>query len=132
MRTTQSLSITLPLEMAQMVKAKVSSGEYATESEVIRDGLRTLAARDAAVEKWLIEDVVPTYDAHHGDPTRASCLSKKPARGSPLTWTAARDKSCLPDDHKVIFDIAAQADLADLYDYLLPRAGERDSRATPT
>ena len=71
MRTTQSLSITLPLEMAQMVKDKVSSGEYATESEVIRDGLRTLAARDAAVEKWLIEEVVPAYDAHHADPTRA-------------------------------------------------------------
>jgi antitoxin ParD1/3/4 len=63
MRTTQSLSITLPFEMAQMVKSKVSSGEYATESEVIRDGLRTLAARDAAVEKWLIEEVAPAYDA---------------------------------------------------------------------
>ncbi len=63
MRTTQSLSITLPHEMAQMVKAKVASGEYATESEVIRDGLRTLAARDAAIEKWLIADVVPAFDA---------------------------------------------------------------------
>jgi putative addiction module CopG family antidote len=63
MRSTQSLSITLPLEMARMVKAKVASGEYATESEVIRDGLRTLAARDAAVEKWLMEDVVPTIKA---------------------------------------------------------------------
>ena len=62
MRTTQSLSITLPHEMAQMVKAKVTSGEYATESEVIRDGLRTLAARDAAVEKWLRDEVAPTYD----------------------------------------------------------------------
>jgi antitoxin ParD1/3/4 len=63
MRTTQSLSITLPLEMAQMVKAKVLSGEYATESEVIRDGLRTLAARDSAIEKWLHEEVAPTFDA---------------------------------------------------------------------
>jgi antitoxin ParD1/3/4 len=63
MRTTQSLSITLPHEMAQMVKNKVASGEYATESEVIRDGLRTLAARDAALEKWLMEEVVPTLDA---------------------------------------------------------------------
>lgn len=62
-RSTQSLSITLPHEMAQMVKAKVSSGEYATESEVIRDGLRTLAARDAAVERWLLKEVAPTYDA---------------------------------------------------------------------
>lgn len=63
MRSTQSLSITLPLEMARMVKAKVKSGEYATESEVIRDGLRTLVARDAALEKWLIDEVVPTIDA---------------------------------------------------------------------
>lgn len=70
MRTTQSLSITLPHEMAQMVKRKVSSGEYATESEVIRDGLRTLAARDAAVEKWLIAEVVPTLEAIKADPSR--------------------------------------------------------------
>lgn len=67
MRTTQSLSITLPLEMAQMVKAKVASGEYATESEVIRDGLRVLATRDAVVEKWLRDEVVPTYDAVMAD-----------------------------------------------------------------
>ncbi|MGO6980292.1 type II toxin-antitoxin system ParD family antitoxin [Rhizobium leguminosarum] len=71
MRTTQPLTITLPLEMAQMVKAKVSSGEYATESEVIRDGLRTLAARDAAVEKWLRDEVVPTYDETKAHPERA-------------------------------------------------------------
>ena len=60
MRTTQSLSITLPAEMADMVKAKVASGEYASESEVIRDGLLTLRDRDAAIEKWLVEEVVPT------------------------------------------------------------------------
>jgi antitoxin ParD1/3/4 len=62
MRTDQSLSITLPLEMAQLVKATVSSGKYATENEVIRDDLRTLAARDAAVQRWIREDVVPAYD----------------------------------------------------------------------
>ncbi|MDE1159424.1 MAG: type II toxin-antitoxin system ParD family antitoxin [Neorhizobium sp.] len=63
MRTTQSLSITLPIEMAEMVKAKVASGEYASESEVIRDGLRTLMARDGAIEKWLAEEVAPTLAA---------------------------------------------------------------------
>ena len=46
MRTTQQLSITLPNEMANLVKTKVQTGEYATESEVIRDGLRALMARD--------------------------------------------------------------------------------------
>lgn len=34
MRATQQLSITVPKEMAGVVKAKVRSGEYATESEV--------------------------------------------------------------------------------------------------
>ena len=69
MRTTQSLSITLPREMAKMVKSKVLSGEYASESEVIRDGLRTLAARDAAVERWLNEEVATTYDAVKANPS---------------------------------------------------------------
>jgi antitoxin ParD1/3/4 len=47
-RTTQQFSITLPNEMADAVKSKVAAGEYATESEVIRDGLRALLARDRA------------------------------------------------------------------------------------
>ncbi len=42
MRTTHKMSITLPNEMADAVKAKVASGAYATESEVVRDGLRAL------------------------------------------------------------------------------------------
>jgi putative addiction module CopG family antidote len=75
MRTTQSLSITLPHEMAQMVKAKVSSGEYATESEVIRDGLRSLAARDTAIERWLRDDVAPTYDRVMANPTGNTLLA---------------------------------------------------------
>jgi len=74
MRSTQPLTITLPLEMAQMVKDKVSSGQYATESEVIRDGLRTLAARDAAVDRWLREEVAPTMDALQKDPSLVSPL----------------------------------------------------------
>jgi antitoxin ParD1/3/4 len=70
MRTTQQFSITLPTEMAQMVRAKVSSGEYASESEVIRDGLRALQARDRAVEHWLRQEVVPAYHALKADPSR--------------------------------------------------------------
>jgi antitoxin ParD1/3/4 len=70
MRSTQQLSITLPNEMADLVRAKVANGEYATESEVIRDGLRTLLARDRAVEDWLREKVAPAYDALKADPSR--------------------------------------------------------------
>jgi putative addiction module CopG family antidote len=71
MRTTQQLSITLPNDMADVVKAKVRTGEYASESEVIRDGLRVLLARDRAVENWLFNQVGPAYDAMQADPGRA-------------------------------------------------------------
>jgi antitoxin ParD1/3/4 len=70
MRTTQQFSITLPNEMAEAVKSKVATGEYATESEVIRDGLRALLARDRAVESWLHEHVGPAYDALKAAPAR--------------------------------------------------------------
>jgi putative addiction module CopG family antidote len=71
MRSTRQLSVTLPNEMADLVREKVASGEYASESEVIRDGLRALQARDRAVEHWLRTEVVPAYDAIKADPARA-------------------------------------------------------------
>ena len=71
MRTTQQLSITLPTDMANVVKSKVQAGEYASESEVIRDGLRVLMARDRVVESWLRDQVAPAYDALKADPSRA-------------------------------------------------------------
>ena len=46
MRSTQQFSVTLPNEMAAEVRAKVASGEYASESEVIREGLRALRERN--------------------------------------------------------------------------------------
>ena len=71
MRTTQQLSVTLPVDMAAQVKARVASGEYASESEVIRDGLRALKAREMAVESWLREAIAPIYDAMQANPARA-------------------------------------------------------------
>jgi antitoxin ParD1/3/4 len=80
MRTTQQLSITLPNEMADVVKAKVRAGEYATESEVIRDGLRALLARDRAVENWLHHQVGPAYDELKADPSRGVTADQVRAR----------------------------------------------------
>jgi len=80
MRTTQQFSITLPNEMAEVVKTKVASGEYATESEVTRDGLRVLMARDRAMENWLRKKVGPAYDALTADPARAVSADQVRAR----------------------------------------------------
>ena len=80
MRSTQQLSITLPREMASAVKAKVQTGEYVTESEVIREGLRALMARDRAVESWLRHQAGPAYDALKADPSRAVTADQVRAR----------------------------------------------------
>jgi putative addiction module CopG family antidote len=74
MRTTQQLSVTLPIEMAAQVRAKVAAGEYASESEVIRDGLRALQAREKAVESWLRNEIAPVYDALKSDPAQARSI----------------------------------------------------------
>jgi antitoxin ParD1/3/4 len=71
MRSTQQFSVTLPNEMAEIVRAKVEAGEYATESEVIRDGLRALLARERIMEEWLRHSVAPAYDALKANPSRA-------------------------------------------------------------
>ncbi len=80
MRSTQQFSITLPNEMAEAVRAKVAGGEYATESEVIRDGLRVLLARDQVVENWLRKDVAAAYDALKANPSRAVAVGAVKAR----------------------------------------------------
>jgi putative addiction module CopG family antidote len=88
MRTTRQLSITLPHEMAEMVRAKVESGEYVSESEVVRDGLRALQVHERALDAWLREQVAPAYDAMKTDRSRARSAEKVRA-----SLTAARRSS---------------------------------------
>jgi antitoxin ParD1/3/4 len=80
MRSTQQFSITLPNEMADAVKSKVAAGLYATESEVIREGLRALLARDQAVENWLRTEVAAAHDQLKADPSKAVSISSVRAR----------------------------------------------------
>jgi antitoxin ParD1/3/4 len=77
MKTTQQFSITLPHDMAEAVESKIKSGAYASVSEVVRDGLRALLERDAAVERWLREEVVPGHREYLHDPSKGI-----PATGS--------------------------------------------------
>lgn len=93
MRSTQQFSITLPNEMADAVKAKVAAGEYATESEVIRDGLRTLLARDRAVETWLRTEVAAAYDEAKADPSSLISSADVRARLDALRKRTANSRS---------------------------------------
>jgi antitoxin ParD1/3/4 len=68
---TEKRTFSLPSEQAAFIDALVATGTYATSSEVIRAGLRALQERDAAVDRWLREDVVPVALAMQADPGRA-------------------------------------------------------------
>ncbi|AXV14714.1 type II toxin-antitoxin system ParD family antitoxin [Neorhizobium sp. SOG26] len=69
MRPNRSITISLPEDMAELVKKKVASGEFADESEVVAEGLRYLSDRDAEIETWLRSEVVPVIETH--DPSKA-------------------------------------------------------------
>jgi antitoxin ParD1/3/4 len=64
-------TFSLPAQQSRYIDMLVESGQYATSSEVIRSGLRALQERDAAVERWLREKVVPVAAAMQAVPSRA-------------------------------------------------------------
>lgn len=67
----QKRTFSLPNEQGRYIDRLVKAGTYASASEVVRAGLRALEERDAAVERWLREEVVAAYDALEADPKRA-------------------------------------------------------------
>jgi antitoxin ParD1/3/4 len=71
MASPKKRTFSLPAEQARYIDTLVQSGAYASGREVVRAGLRALQERDAAVEKWLREEVVSVCDAMQSDPGRA-------------------------------------------------------------
>jgi antitoxin ParD1/3/4 len=53
MRSAAKLSITLPTEMARMVRKRVRRGAYASNSEVIREALRVWEEHESERERRL-------------------------------------------------------------------------------
>jgi antitoxin ParD1/3/4 len=67
----EKLSITLPADMAQMVRSHVATGAYASNSEVIRDALRLWNDRAQERENRLMA-VRAKIDAAARNPKRVT------------------------------------------------------------
>jgi antitoxin ParD1/3/4 len=53
-------TFSLTEEQAAFIDARVEAGGYASASEVVREGLRGMQEDEAALERWIAEEVVPT------------------------------------------------------------------------
>jgi antitoxin ParD1/3/4 len=80
MSNVEKRSFSLPAEHAAFIDEMVSSGAYASGSEVIRAGLRALQERDAVIERWLRDVVAPTHDLIKADPARGLSIEDMDAR----------------------------------------------------
>jgi antitoxin ParD1/3/4 len=71
MAGTEKRTFDLAAEQAAFIDAQVASGAFTSANEVVSEGLRELQQRDAQIESWLRDEVVPTYDEMEAHPERA-------------------------------------------------------------
>lgn len=64
-------TFSLTEEQAAFIDAKVESGDYASGSEIVREGLRGLQEDEAIVNEWLQREVVPAIEELEAHPELA-------------------------------------------------------------
>jgi Arc/MetJ-type ribon-helix-helix transcriptional regulator len=70
--TEDTRAIALPEALADEIAARVASGDFESESDVIRAGLSALDAQAGDVEAWITQEGAARYDAWRADPARAT------------------------------------------------------------
>lgn len=70
------VSLVVPADVAEIVNALVDSGEYASQGDVVRNGMRLLTEEDRVlsdpeVERWLRDVAVPVAEATVAEPSRS-------------------------------------------------------------
>ena len=64
----KNTSVVLGKVHEAFVKRMIDTGRFTSASEAMRAGMDALIERDAAVDRWLMSEVVPVYDAMKANP----------------------------------------------------------------
>lgn len=56
------VTIEIPDDLAEFAEAKVSAGEFASVDEAIAAGVQSLKDHDAMIDRWIKEEVIPSYE----------------------------------------------------------------------
>ena len=64
----RSLTVTLPDDFVEEIEARVANGDYASESDLVRDGVESILADDPSLDGWLRDVVVPRCRERATDP----------------------------------------------------------------
>jgi antitoxin ParD1/3/4 len=91
MPSAERRTIVLPADQAEYIDTLVATGAYASPSEVVKAGLEALQDRDESLDRWLREEVVPTYDAMQDEPGRG--VSADELRAAISARGAAKSKA---------------------------------------
>lgn len=67
MDSTTRLSVELPEDLAETVRARVASGHYGSVSDVVAEGLALLAEQDEPLEPSVEAALAAGYDAWQAD-----------------------------------------------------------------
>ncbi|HMQ57398.1 MAG TPA: type II toxin-antitoxin system ParD family antitoxin [Rhizobiaceae bacterium] len=67
MAVARRITLELTQDVADAIDRKLASGEYASASEIVGEGIGALMDRDEAVERWLREEVVAGHAEYLAD-----------------------------------------------------------------
>ena len=58
----KKLTVELPEDLLAFATAKVAAGEFASLDEAVAAGVRNLQTEDAAIDRWVKDEVIPSYE----------------------------------------------------------------------
>ena len=111
MPASRSITITLSEDMNEFVEAKIGSGEFASESDVVVEALRCLAEEDAEFERWVEDEVVPALKTFEAKPSGSFTLEETRQRLEAHMNSADRREAVQAELDARIDDLVQRSDL---------------------